>query len=243
MDRLDPETAVLPNPHASGHRTAPLPPDRAVRIRIGDDVLEADLHRPGPSRGTVIFAHGSGSGRSSPRNQHVAEVLEASGVGGLLLDLLTPSEEETDLQTTEYRFNIPLLTERLIKATDWLLAQPWGKGRPVGYFGASTGGAVAMAAAAERASHVAAIVLRGARTDLAASVVRKVRCPTLLLVGENDPMILAINRETLRQLPGTKKLVVIPGASHLFEEPGTLEQVALEARNWFDHHLEHPRRA
>jgi len=215
----------------------PAPTDRAVRIRIGDDWMEADLHPPGPSRGTVIFAHGSGSGRSSPRNRHVAEVLEASGVGGLLLDLLTPSEEETDLQTTEYRFNIPLLTARLVKATDWLLAQPWGKGRPVGYFGASTGGAVAMVAATERPSHVSAIVLRGARTDLAASVAGKVHCPTLLLAGENDPTILAINHETVRHLRCPKKLVVVPGASHLFEEPGTLEQVALEARNWFDHHL------
>ncbi|HTS33192.1 MAG TPA: alpha/beta hydrolase [Thermoplasmata archaeon] len=216
--------------------------DRAVRIRIGDDVLEADLHRPGPSRGTVIFAHGSGSGRSSPRNRHVAEVLEASGVGGLLLDLLTPSEEETDLQTTEYRFNIPLLTERLLKATDWLLAQPWGKGRPVGYFGASTGGAVALAAAAEQAAHVSAIVLRGARTDLAAAAVGRVHCPTLILVGENDPTIRAINQETMHHLRSTKRLVVLPGASHLFEEPGTLEFVAVESRKWFDHYLVHPRR-
>lgn len=229
---------VRPGPRReAGPHPAPAPEDRTVRIHVGADVLEADLHPPSSSRGTVIFAHGSGSGRSSPRNRHVAEVLEASGVGALLLDLLTPSEEETDLQTKEYRFNIPVLAERLVRATDWLLAQPWGRGRPVGYFGASTGGAVAMVAAAERPTHVSAAVLRGARTDLAASVVGKVRCPTLLLVGENDPALLAINRETLRRLEGPKKLVVIPGASHLFEEPGALEEVAREARTWFDRHL------
>jgi putative phosphoribosyl transferase len=221
----------------SSHPHAHPPVDRSVRIRIGDDVLEADLHPPGSSWGTVIFAHGSGSGRSSPRNRHVAEVLEGSGVGALLLDLLTPSEEETDLQTTEYRFNIPLLTERLVAATDWLVAQPWGKGRPVGFFGASTGGAVAMAAAVQRAPHVAALVLRGARTDLAAADAGKIHCPTLILVGENDPVIRAINEETMRHLRCAKKLVVVPGATHLFEEPGTLDAVAAESRSWFDHHL------
>jgi putative phosphoribosyl transferase len=228
---------------AAPHLHSPSPPpadDRTVRIRIGDDVMEADLHPPHPGRGTVIFAHGSGSGRSSPRNRHVAEVLESSGVGALLLDLLTPSEEETDLQTTEYRFNIPLLTERLVKATDWLLAQPWARGSPVGYFGASTGGAVAMEAAAERASDIRAIVLRGARTDLASPETREVRCPTLLLVGENDPTILAINQETLHHLHCVKKLLVVPGASHLFEEPGALEAVATEARKWFDRYLTRP---
>ncbi len=233
----EPGGAVSHTGPQTAHQPAAVRKDRAVRIRIGNDVLEADLHAPAPSRGIVIFAHGSGSGRSSPRNRHVAEVLEASGVGALLLDLLTPSEEETDLQTTEYRFNIPLLSERLVKATDWLLAQPWGRGRAIGYFGASTGGAVAMVAAVERAAHVSAVVLRGARTDLAAAEAGRLRCPTLILVGENDPTILAINQETLRHLQCPKKLVVIPGATHLFEEPGTLEQVALESRKWFDHHL------
>jgi putative phosphoribosyl transferase len=216
------------------------PVPHSVNIPAGRARLNADLSPGVPGRGTVIFAHGSGSGRRSPRNRQVATVLNNRGLGTLLLDLLAEPEAQVDEVTAEYRFNLPLLTERLLAATDWLLAQPELRGTRVGYFGASSGGAVAMIAAAQRAGVVGAIVLRGARTDLGDSAAARIECPTLILVGGNDESIRIANSETMRLLHCEKKLVVIPGASHLFEEPGMLEQVGEHAADWFDRYLSGP---
>jgi len=216
------------------------PPQGGVRISFGKSWLDADFVEARPGRGTVIFAHGSGSGRRSPRNRMVANVLSARGLGTLLLDLLTPAEARTDEVSGEYRFNIPLLTERLVAASDWLLSQPAARGSPIGFFGASTGGAVAMVAAAQRAGAVGAIVLRGARSDLGDSAARDILCPTLILVGEHDDAVRELNSQTLRLLRCEKQLTVIPGASHLFEEPGTLELVAERTADWFGRYLRAP---
>jgi dienelactone hydrolase len=167
----------------------------------------------------------------------VATHLTRRGLGTLLIDLLTESEARVDEFTAEYRFNIPLLTERLLAATDWLTARPELEGTRLGYFGASTGGAVAMIAAARRSEVVGAIVLRGARSDLGDSAAAHIRCPTLILVGGDDERIRRANAQTMRLLQCEKELAVIPGASHLFEEPGTLEQVARRTADWFDRHL------
>jgi len=213
------------------------PRAEAVRIPFGKLELDADRFLPRPGRGIVLFAHGSGSGRRSPRNRFVASHLHSHGIGTLLVDLLTEAEARIDEVSAEYRFDIPLLQDRLIAATDWVLARAESKGMPVGYFGASTGGAVAMIAAAQRPEAVGAIVLRGARTDLGDSAAPSIRCPTLILVGGNDPPIRQVNTETLRWLRCEKELVVIPGASHLFEETGALDAVAERTTAWFDRHL------
>jgi len=239
MPRSDPPRPRAP--HVAAER--PLPPrdqgsgERAVRIPAGKVLLDADLVLPRSGKGVVIFAHGSGSGRHSPRNREVAQLLHGRGVGTLLLDLLAEREARTDELTAEYRFNIPLLTERLLAATDWIVAQPETEGLRVGYFGASTGGAVAMIAAARRAGVVSAIVLRGARSDLGDSEASAIRCPTLILVGGDDGTIRAANARTMQLLRCEKELTVIPGASHLFEEPGALEAVAVRTADWFDRYL------
>lgn len=213
------------------------PRAEAVRIPSGKVELDADLVEARAGLGTVLFAHGSGSGRRSPRNREVAGLLQAHGFGTLLLDLLSAEEAPVDELTAVFRFNIPLLTERLLAATDWFTARAKSKGTPVGYFGASTGGAVAMIAAAERADVVKAIVLRGARSDLGDGSAAKIRCPTLLLVGGEDTPIQLLNERTLRKLRCDKELVIVPGASHLFEEPGALEAVADRTVHWFDRYL------
>lgn len=218
-------------------QSAPERTERPVRIPHGRVLLDADLVSPAPGQGVVIFAHGSGSGRKSPRNRGVAGVLHARGMGTLLLDLLAAPEARADEATAEYRFNIPFLTQRLLVATDWLVAQPGFQGVRIGYFGASTGGAVAMIAAAARSEVVGAIVLRGARSDLGDSAAARIRCPTLILVGGHDAPIREMNLRTMRLLRCEKELAVIPGASHLFEEPGTLEEVAGRTANWFGRHL------
>ncbi len=217
------------------------PGEREVRIPFGAHELDADLVVGPPGRGIVVFAHGSGSGRKSPRNREVARRLQTAELGTLLLDLLTASEARTDERTAQYRFDIPRLTERLLVATDWLGHQPETGTRPLGFFGASTGGAVAMRAAVERADRVDAIVLRGARSDLGDPVAERIRCPTLILVGEEDPEVRKLNQQTMRLLRCPKKLTVIPGASHLFEEEGALEAVAVETSAWFVRHLGGPR--
>jgi len=216
---------------------------QAMRIPVGNVWLEADLVPPGAGRGTVIFAHGSGSGRRSPRNRRVAAALNSRGHGRLLLDLLAEPEARVDEVTAEHRFDIPLLAGRLVAATDWLISRPEAQTARIGYFGASTGGAVALIAAAQRAGVVGAIVLRGARSDLGDSAAAGVLCPTLILVGENDEVIREANERTMRLLSGEKELVVVPGASHLFEEPGALEQVAERTADWFDRHLPGSERA
>ncbi|HYA70271.1 MAG TPA: alpha/beta fold hydrolase [Thermoplasmata archaeon] len=216
------------------------PQSRAVRIPSGKVELDADFVPAPTGKGVVLFAHGSGSGRRSPRNREVASRLHAHGFGTLLLDLLSSEEAPVDELTAQYRFNIPLLSERLLAATDWFTSHPESNGVPLGYFGASTGGAVAMIAAAERPEQVAAIVLRGARSDLGDAAARRIRCPVLLLVGEEDSPVRSLNDRTMQRLTCEKKLVVVPGASHLFEEPGALEAVATETVAWFDRHLHGP---
>ena len=212
----------------------------AVRIPAGRVELDADLVPPRAGRGVVLFAHGSGSGRRSPRNREVAERLHARGLGTLLLDLLARAEVPVDELTREYRFNIELLSERLLAATDWVVGRFGRKPLPLGYFGASTGGAVAMIGAAERPEFVGAIVLRGARTDLGDRSAARIRCPTLVLVGGDDPEIQHLNERTLQLLRCEKQLVIVPGASHLFEEPGALDRVAELSVEWFDRHLRTP---
>lgn len=205
-------------------------------IRAGGVELEGDLQIPEYARGVVLFAHGSGSSRFSPRNQYVASVLQQAGIGTLLIDLLTRSEEAVDSYTAELRFDINLLAERLAGATDWLRQHPRTIDLNIGYFGASTGAAAALAAAAEH-DDIAAIVSRGGRPDLAGAALRRVKAPTLLIVGERDFQVIELNRQALAQLRAEKRMEVVPGATHLFEEPGALEHVAVMARDWFVHYL------
>ncbi len=202
----------------------------------GDGVtLDGILGLPEQPKGVIAFAHGSGSGRFSPRNQFVARVLEAGGFATLLLDLLSPDEAD-DRQKV---FNIDLLADRLLLAQAWLQTHSHTSGLPVGYFGASTGAGAALQAAARKPQAVAAIVSRGGRPDLAGHYLPRVTAPTLLLVGGDDGPVIGMNEEALAMLTCPKALVIIPGASHLFEEPGTLEQVAKEALHWFQRYL-HP---
>jgi putative phosphoribosyl transferase len=209
-----------------------------TRVRVPGEsaVLEGDLVVPDDALGLVLFAHGSGSSRHSPRNRFVAESLNRSDIGTVLVDLLTRDEERADRFTGAHRFDIGLLARRLVAALGWVLAGP-AQSLPVGLFGASTGAAAALVAAAERAENVAAVVSRGGRPDLAGPALRQVRAPTLLIVGGNDELVLELNREALALLPGEKELVVVPGATHLFEEPGALETVARLAAGWFMRHF------
>jgi dienelactone hydrolase len=207
---------------------------RQVSIPAGGVVLDGDLRVPVQATGAVLFAHGSGSSRLSPRNRFVAGVLENAGLATLLMDLLTRDEEMLDQLTAHLRFDIDLLAERLVAATDWLSQQPETAHLPIGYFGASTGAAAALVAAAERPELVRAIVSRGGRPDLAGPALARVRAPTLFIVGSRDQLVIELNRAALDQLPvENKRLEIIPGATHLFEEPGTLEEVARLARDWF----------
>ena len=216
---------------------APVDRSEDVRIRAGAAMLEGDLRLPRGARGVVLFAHGSGSGRHSPRNRYVAGLLNEARLATLLLDLLTPAEEAIDLRTAHLRFDIRLLGERLIAATDWLTEYPETRQLRIGYFGASTGAAAALVAAAERPGVVGAVVSRGGRPDLARPALARVRAPTLLIVGGQDQLVIELNRQALAELRSEKQLVIIPGATHLFEEPGALEQVARLAREWFERYL------
>jgi dienelactone hydrolase len=209
----------------------------ALRIPVAGVELAADLVVPPSPVGIVVFAHGSGSSRHSPRNQHVAGELHAAGLATVLADLLTAAEEGEDSRTGALRFDIGLLAARTVGMVDWLPTHHSAAGLGVGLFGASTGAAAALAAAAQRPDAVTAIVSRGGRPDLAGEYLRSVRQPTLLIVGGADPTVLQLNREALARLAGEADLEVVPGASHLFAEPGALEQVARLARDWFVHHL------
>lgn len=209
----------------------------SVQIPAGEMILEGNLNIPEDIRGIVLFAHGSGSSRHSPRNQYVARVLQDAGIATLLFDLLTSEEESRDRETGHLRFNIELLAKRLLQATSWIVQLPKIKDVEVGYFGASTGAAAALVAATEAVNDVSAVVSRGGRPDLAGAVLSKVQVPTLLIVGGNDPTVLDLNREALAQLPGEKRMEIIPGATHLFEESGALEEAARLARQWFEWHL------
>jgi dienelactone hydrolase len=198
------------------------------------------LSWPEATQGIVLFAHGSGSSRFSPRNQSVARALQGAGFATLLIDLLTAYEDEEDRVTRDLRFNISLLGGRLADILDWIVTEPTMQTVPVGLFGASTGAAAALVAATWRSDVVRAVVSRGGRPDLAAAVLHEVRAPTLLIVGALDPEVLALNREALAKLPGTKELAIVAGATHLFEEPGTLEQVARLAIAWCVRYLRPP---
>src|SRR5882724_3632670 len=210
---------------------------RTVSVPAGSVMLEGNLRLPRDARGIVLFAHGSGSSRHSPRNRYVAQLLNEGKLATLLVDLLTPEEEAIDVRTAHLRFDIRLLAERLIGVTDWLTQQPDTRDLRVGYFGASTGAGAALVAAAERPTVVGAVVSRGGRPDLAGPALARVRAPTLLIVGGHDVPVIELNRAALAQLRCEKRLVIVPGATHLFEEPGALEAVARLAREWFDRHL------
>jgi putative phosphoribosyl transferase len=208
---------------------------REVRIPVAGALLEGTLELPERPRGLVIFAHGSGSSRHSPRNRAVAAVLHQSGIGTLLFDLLTVAED----RDRAARFDIARLARRLVDATAWARAEPATSELPVGYFGASTGAAAALVAAAEPRAEIAAVVSRGGRPDLAGEgALRAVTAPTLLIVGGDDTAVIAMNRDALADLACAKRLMIVPCATHLFEEPGALEQVAVAARDWFDRGFE-----
>jgi dienelactone hydrolase len=208
-----------------------------VVIPAGDVKLQATFTHPDGARGVVAFAHGSGSGRHSPRNRSVAAVLNDAGFGTALADLLTEEEERVDLHTGQLRFDIDLLATRVTAVVDWLGTRDDTASLPVGLFGASTGAAAALVAAAARPEVVRAVVSRGGRPDLAGNALPRVTAPTLLIVGGRDEVVLEVNREAYERLPSEKRLEVVPGATHLFEEPGTLERVAELATQWFSSHL------
>jgi dienelactone hydrolase len=211
----------------------------ATLIRLGKLELAADISLPDRATGLVLFAHGSGSSRHSPRNRHVADVLNRGLIGTVLTDLLTEEEEAVDIETAELRFDIALLGRRVAGITDWIGRQPGLKNLGLGYFGASTGASAALVAAAERPKVVQATVLRGGRPDLAGPALHGVLAPTLFIVGGDDPVVLDLNYAAMAQLPRQTehKLEIIPGASHLFEEPGALDRAAALARNWFRERL------
>ena len=210
---------------------------RLVQVPAGTVTLEGNLTLPEEAQAIVLFAHGSGSSRHSPRNRYVARVLNEAKLATLLIDLLTLHEEVIDTRTAHLRFDIDLLAERLVDATDWLTQFPDTKHLPIGYFGASTGAAAALAAAAVRPDVVGAVVSRGGRPDLAGSALPRVRAPTLLIVGGDDRQVIELNRAALAQLRCEKQLVIVPAATHLFEEPGALDEVARLARDWFQRYL------
>jgi dienelactone hydrolase len=208
-----------------------------VQIPAGHAVLSGNLTIPENPMALVLFAHGSGSSRHSPRNQFVARTLNRAGLGTLLFDLLTPEEEALDIYTREHRFNIGLLAERLVHVTNWARQQKETRDRHIGYFGSSTGGAAALVAAAELPQDVGAVVSRGGRPDLAGDALPKVQAPTLLIVGGNDDIVIELNEMARDRMRCEVKLEIIPGATHLFEEPGALEKVAKLASDWFVSHL------
>jgi putative phosphoribosyl transferase len=211
--------------------------ERAVQVNAGSVTLDGNLTMPEGSSGVVLFAHGSGSGRMSPRNRHVARLLNEAKFATLLVDLLTVQEDAIDLSTAQLRFDIPLLTERLVGATEWLKRRSETTHLRVGYFGASTGAAAALLAAAERPEAVGAVVSRGGRPDLAGAALARVQAPTLLIVGGHDAHVLELNEQAAAQLHCETRLVIVEGATHLFEEQGALDEVTRLARNWFEQHL------
>src|SRR5258708_6997723 len=210
---------------------------KQVKIRVSAATVEGTLVMPEDAQGLVLFAHGNGSGRHSPRNRYVAAILQQAKLGTLLFDLLTPQEESVDNQTRELRFNIGFLAERLLGATNWVTQNVGLRGRKIGYFGASTGAAAALVAASRRPDLTAALVSRGGRPDLAGSALRYVRAPTPIIVGGNDTPVITLNEKALLSMQTEKRLEIVPGATHLFEEPGTLAQAAWLACTWFKQHF------
>lgn len=215
------------------HHAVPKP----VQIPIGSWFLPGDLSVPLHAKGIVVFAHGSGSSRHSARNRQVARHLQDEDFATLLIDLLTGDEEKIDARTGQFRFDIELLAQRLVEIIDWLATRPEVAALPIGLFGASTGGGAALAAAAERPTRVAAVVSRGGRPDMAGRALGHVTAPTLLIVGGQDTAVIELNRVAMARMRGTVSLEIVPGATHLFEEPGTLETVAALASRWFQEHV------
>ena len=209
---------------------------RAVRIPASGVVLNADLTMLSHARAIVAFAHGSGSSRHSIRNRYVAEMLNAYNFATLLADLLTEEEEVIDMRTRHLRFDIPMLADRLIDIAAWLQQEPQTRDLKIGWFGASTGAGAALIAAARRPENIMAVVSRGGRPDLGGAYLPEVVAPVLLIVGENDPQVLELNKEALARLNTESKLEIVPNATHLFEEPGTLEAAAGLAAEWFQNH-------
>lgn len=214
------------------------PQEYRVSVAAGSLMLEGSLGIPAEAKGIVLFAHGSGSSRHSPRNRYVARVLRRVGLATLLFDLLAPEEEAIELWSRQLRFDIDLLAERIVGATDWLRKNPLTERFKIGYFGASTGSAAALLAATQCPGVVQAIVSRGGRPDLSHYVLSRVRAPTLLVVGGNDIPLLSINQAAIEELQTEKRLEIVPGATHLFEEPGALEEVAWLASRWFHRYLQ-----
>jgi putative phosphoribosyl transferase len=208
-----------------------------VQIRVGRALIEGDLRIPDGAAGLVVFAHGSGSSRFSRRNRSVAQVLENGGYATLLLDLLTPEEDAIDARTREYRFDIDRLGQRVVAAVDWAAAHHPTARLPIACFGASTGAAAALIAAAERPEVVRAVISRGGRPDLAGNALPKVMVPALFIVGGDDEPVIELNRAAMRRMPGEVRLEIVPGATHLFEEPGALELVSQLALRWCTQHL------
>lgn len=211
--------------------------ERTVHVPAGHVTLEGTMAVPANATGMVLFAHGSGSSRFSPRNRFVASTLRQAGFATLLLDLLSPAEEEVDEVTRRHRFDIAMLADRLVVTIDWLRAESDTADLPIGLFGASTGGGAALVAAAERPVQVAAVVSRGGRPDLAGEALPRVEAPTLLIVGGRDQVVIDLNERARDHMRGEVRLEIVPGATHLFEEPGALERVAQMARDWFLQHL------
>ena len=211
--------------------------EKVVKIPVGKATINGNLIIPPTAKGIVLFAHGSGSGRFSSRNIKVAREINAAGIATLLIDLLTEEEEAIDIYSGELRFNIELLAERLVFATEWLKKNPETKNLAVGYFGASTGAAAALIAAAKLPDWTKVVVSRGGRPDLAGEYLPKVKAPALLIVGGNDFQVLELNKQAMAQMTAGKKMAVVPGATHLFEEPGKLEKVAKLAISWFSKFL------
>jgi dienelactone hydrolase len=218
--------------------SAPSATHRSVQIPVAGAMLEADVGMPPTHYGAVLFAHGSGSGRHSPRNRYVADQLNSAGLVTVLADLLTRDEELLDLRTATLRFDIGLLAARVTGVADWVVNSELVTSPQIGLFGASTGAAAALICAATRPSTVRAVVSRGGRPDLADTHLTAVRQPTLLIVGERDPVVVELNRRAARKLAGETRLEIVPGATHLFEEPGALELVAGLAGSWFRRHLQ-----
>ncbi|MHB1225129.1 MAG: dienelactone hydrolase family protein [Gemmatimonadaceae bacterium] len=219
------------------YRTGTTAAEHTVRIPVGDVALEGDLTVPEGAKGLVLFAHGSGSSRFSPRNRAVAAELQEGGLATLLIDLLTEEEERLEAVTRHLRFDIELLATRLAATTDWVMRHPEAGRLAIGYFGASTGAGAALVAAARRPDEVRAVVSRGGRPDLAGAALSQVRAPTLLIVGGYDAPVIDLNRDALDRLNCVKRMEIVPRATHLFEEPGTLERVAHLARQWFEQYL------
>jgi putative phosphoribosyl transferase len=231
-----------PTYRMTAKRDSPPGTTMPVRIAADDVVLQGDLRVPEDARGLVIFVHGSGSSRFSPRNRHVAEELNRRGLATLLLDLLTDEEQRIDSETMQYRFDISLLARRSILVVSWAKRHPEIGQLAIGLFGASTGAAAALMTAAAMKEPVAAVVSRGGRPDLADDALDQVKAPTLLIVGGEDRTVLGLNQKAVSRMHCVNRLCVVPGATHLFEEPGTLEQVASLAAEWFVEHLGHATR-